>query len=63
MFLDGEIRKLGKKRGRTEINIMLKEGSCTNIHTHTHAKRKYISIIVQHSLCTAPLNGGLNKIK
>lgn len=61
MFLDGKIRKLGKKRGRTEINIMLKEGSCTN--THTHAKRKYISIIAQHSLCTAPLNGGLNKVK
>lgn len=44
MFLDGEIRKLGKKRGRTEINIMLKEGSCTNIHTHTQKENILASL-------------------
>lgn len=41
MYLDGEIRKLGKKRSRTEINIMLKEGSCTNINKHTRKKNNY----------------------
>lgn len=33
MVLHGEIRKLGKKRSRTEINIMLKEEAC-NIKTN-----------------------------
>lgn len=28
--LHGEIRKLGEKRSRTEINVMLKEGTCRN---------------------------------
>lgn len=29
MALHGEIRKLGEKRSRTEINVMLKEGTCS----------------------------------
>lgn len=35
-FLHGKIGKLGKKRSRTEINIMLKEGTCN----HQENKRK-----------------------
>lgn len=51
-FLHGEIRKLGKKRSRTEINIMLKEGACT--HTHT-CKKENFSNKVKHSVCVQHL--------
>ncbi len=38
MVLHGEIGKLGKKRSRTEINVMLKEGTCN--HQENKRKRK-----------------------
>lgn len=39
MALHGEIRKLGEKRSRTEINVMLKEGTCRK------KRRKYRNVI------------------
>lgn len=36
VILHGEIGELGKKRGRTEINVMLKEETCN----HQENKRK-----------------------
>lgn len=45
MVLHGEIRKLGEKRSRAKINVMLKEEAC-NIKTEkkTH-ERKYENVI------------------
>lgn len=42
MVLHGEIGELGKKRGRTEINVMLKEETCN----HQENKRKKRKILV-----------------
>lgn len=50
MILHGEIGKLGKKRSRTKINIMLKEGTC-NHQENKRRKRKVISAKVNVKLC------------
>lgn len=46
MVLHGEIGKLGKKRSRTEINVMLKEGTC-NHQENKRKERKVISAKVK----------------
>lgn len=51
MVLHGEIRKLGKKRSRTEINVMLKEGTCSH-QENKRKKRKVISAEVKCSFVT-----------
>lgn len=49
MVLHGKIGKLGEKRGRTEINIMLKEGTC-NHQENKRRKEKNISAKVKVQL-------------
>lgn len=49
VFLHGEIGKLGKKRGRTEINVMLKVGA--NNQEIREEERKTISAKVSSVMC------------
>lgn len=43
MVLHGEIGKLGKKRSRTKINVMLKEGTCSHEENKKERKKKLLA--------------------
>lgn len=43
MVLHGEIGKLGKKRSRTKINVMLKEGTCNRQENKKERKKKLLA--------------------
>lgn len=71
MVLHGEIGKLGKKRSRTKINVMLKEGTCNRQENKKERKKEVISgkkIICYCERCMVsrdiytPLDGTQHKI-